>query len=82
MIRYQLGDSVVISDLITAIINPNARRWTSVGKSGIDEGHHIVQTCNSTYSPLEFHRGLETPQLAILRAAGSSLRPHWPPATA
>ena len=41
VIRYQLGDSVVISDLITAIINPNARRWTSVGKSGIDEGHHI-----------------------------------------
>ena len=23
----------------------------------------------------------QTPQVAILRAAGSSLRPHWPPAT-
>ena len=26
-------------------------RPTSVGKSGIDEGHRIVQTCNLTYCP-------------------------------
>ena len=63
MIRYQLGDSVVISDLITAIINPNARRWTSVGKSGIDEGHRIVQTCNLTYSRGDFRHGLRRHRL-------------------
>ena len=40
----------------------------------------VVQTCNLTYCTREFRHGSQTPQVAILRAEGSS--GHLPLATA